>query len=221
LERASDDREGRRLVRILILDMYGVIIKESKGNFLPYTYNHFPEAEHERITHMIRGERLFTKAGNGELTSDEFLSALGYRDTAFHMRDYIENHLTMDGDFYAFAENMKDKYSFALLSNDVSEWSRHITEFYRLDQYLPVKIVSGDVFYRKPDARIFEIALERLGVPAGECVFVDNSVENLRTAAGLGMDAVLFNRDGEEYDGKTVYSFGELERLLTKNTLLT
>ena len=201
-------------MKTIIFDMYGVIIKESKGNFIPYTYNHFPQAEHERITKAFRADHLFTKAGNGEITSDELLTALGYDDTRFHMRDYIENHLTMDEEFYTFAEQMKGIFEFALLSNDVSEWSKYITEFYKLNEYLRLKIVSADVRCRKPDAKIFEIALELLGVPAGECIFIDNSVSNLRVASQFGMEAILFNRDNEDYDGKVVYSFTELSRIL-------
>ena len=201
-------------MKTIVFDMYGVIIKESKGNFIPYTFNHFPQSEHDRITKAFRVDRLFTKAGNGEITSDEFLSALGYENTQFHMRDYIENHLTMDEDFYTFAESNKDKFNFALLSNDVSEWSKYITEFYKLNKYLPVKIVSADVHCRKPDRKIYEITLERLGIPGEECIFIDNSVENLRVANEFGMDVILFNRDSEEYNGKIVYSFDELYQIL-------
>ena len=68
--------------------------------------------------------------------------------------------------------------------------------------------------YRKPNSTIFEIALERLGVSANDCLFIDNSVANLRVAAEVGMDTVLFNRDGEKYDGKTVNSFAELTEML-------
>jgi len=201
-------------MKTILFDMYGVIIEESKGNFIPYTFNHFPAGYHARIKRLIWEEKLFTKAGNGELTSDEFLTQLGYNDPMFHMRDYIENHLTLDEGFIPFAEARKDNYHYALLSNDVSAWSRHITAHHRLDAYLPVKIVSADVHCRKPDARIFEIALDMLGVPAGDCIFIDNSAENLRTARGLGMDTVLFNRDSETYDGKVVDSFAELAQML-------
>lgn len=65
----------------IILDMYGVILEESKGNFIPYTYQHFDKSEHDRLLHQFREEKLFTKAGNGELSSDEFLTLLGYDDT--------------------------------------------------------------------------------------------------------------------------------------------
>ena len=40
-------------MKTLLLDMYGVILKESKGNFLPYTYAHFPPEAYERITPIL------------------------------------------------------------------------------------------------------------------------------------------------------------------------
>ena len=40
-------------ITTLIFDMYGVILKERTGNFIPYTLEHFDEAEHERIKDLI------------------------------------------------------------------------------------------------------------------------------------------------------------------------
>ena len=45
---------------------------------------------------------------------------------------------------------------------------------------------------------------------------MDNSVKNLRVAEELGMETILFNRDGEEYDGNVVSDFVELEAMLQK-----
>ena len=201
-------------MKTIIFDMYGVIIKESKGNFIPYTYNHFPVSEHERIRKAFKEDKLFTKAGNGEITSNEFLTLLGYENPKFHMCDYIENHLTIDREFFTFAERMKGRYNYALLSNDVSDWSKYITEYYNLNQYFSVKIISADVHCRKPEAKIYQIALERLGVSGDECIFIDNSVGNLHAASKFGIDVMLFNRDNEVYTGKTVYTFDELFRMI-------
>ncbi|MBQ9142425.1 MAG: hypothetical protein IJX63_11650 [Lachnospiraceae bacterium] len=49
-----------------------------------------------------------------------------------------------------------------------------------------------------------------LGCQPTDCIFVDNSVQNLLAARELGMQTVLFNRDGEQYDGYVVNSFEEL-----------
>ncbi len=40
----------KRKISTILLDMYGVILEESKGNFIPYTYQYFNETEHERLT---------------------------------------------------------------------------------------------------------------------------------------------------------------------------
>ncbi|MGW5262631.1 HAD family hydrolase [Microbispora sp. NPDC004025] len=44
----------------------------------------------------------------------------------------------------------------------------------------------------KPDPRIYEIAAERAGVPAGRCLFVDDRAENVEAARALGMTTALF-----------------------------
>ncbi|MBQ8799734.1 MAG: HAD-IA family hydrolase [Lachnospiraceae bacterium] len=201
-------------ITTIIFDMYGVIIEESKGNFIPYTYSHFEEKEYERITRQFRVEKLFGKAGNGEITSDEFLSLLGFENTQYHLKDYIENHLTLDAGFIPFADRFAGEYEFVLLSNDVSEWSKYITEFHGLDKYFTHKIVSGDVKCRKPERKIYEIALERTGKRPEECLFIDNTVKNLLVAQEMGIEPVLFNRDKEEYTGTIVNSFEELELVL-------
>lgn len=201
-------------ITTLIFDMYGVIIEESKGNFIPYTYNHFDESEYERITRQFKVEKLFGKAGRGEINSDTFLSLLGFKDAGYHMRDYIESHLTLDAGFIPFAERFAGQYEFVLLSNDVSEWSAYITEYHGLDKYFKHKIVSGDVKCRKPDREIFELALERIGKKPEECLFIDNTGKNLLVAQEFGIVPVMFDRDKEEYTGRKVNSFEELAQVI-------
>jgi len=204
-------------ITTILFDMYGVILEESKGNFIPYTFEHFEKAEHERLIKQFKEEQLFTKAGNGELTSDMFLSMLGYENPQFHMKNYIENYLTLDVDFISFAEKYHKQFEFVLLSNDVSEWSSYITEYYQLNKYFKYKVVSGDVKCRKPEKKIYELALEKIGKSPSKCLFVDNSVKNLEVAREVGICPVLFNRDNEEYAGIIVNSFAEVEKILDDN----
>ena len=201
-------------ITTLIIDMYGVILKERTGNFIPYTLEHFDEAEHEHIKDLIENQKLFTKAGLGELSSAEFLSLLGYKDVEYHMKNYIENYLSFDSSFTTFAEKHHKNYDFILLSTDVSEWSKYITQHYELDKYFKHKIVSGDVHCRKPDKRIYEIALTAAQRKPNECLFVDDNVANILSAKDLGIKSVLFNRFQEQYEGCQVNSFEELDKVL-------
>lgn len=201
-------------ITTLLFDMYGVILEESKGNFIPYTFSYFDRTKHEKLKKQFKEDQLFTKAGNGEITSDDFLSMLGYENPQFHMKNYIEKYLTLDSGFISFAEKFYTKYDFVLLSNDVSEWSSYITEFYQLDKYFSHKIVSGNVKCRKPEKKIYELTLEKIGKGSSECIFIDNSVKNLEVAADLGIQTILYNRDNEEYNGIIVNTFEELAKIL-------
>lgn len=202
------------MLKTILIDMYGVIIKESKGYFIPYTLKHFEEEKRAFLSKAFYDDKLFTRAGNGEFTSKEFLELLGYQDTEYIMKDYIDNYLTFDTEFNYFAEKLNRRISMVLLSNDISEWSEYITKKHNLNRYFDDRIVSGDVKLRKPDKRIFEYTLNRLGRKPEECVFIDNSTKNLHTAEGLGIKTILFNRDNESYEGKTVYNFYELIKVL-------
>ena len=190
--------------------MYGVILEESKGNFLPYVYSTFPESEYERINDIIRNQKMFTKAQLGEVTSHEFLSVLGFEDTEKAMKDYIRNHLTLDKGFIPFAEKVKGKYRLVLVSNDIPEWSEYITEYFGINEYFSHKIISGNIGARKPDFKIFDDGLELIGARPAECIFVDNTAKNLVAAEEIGISPVLFDRDGEHYYGATVMNFEEL-----------
>ena len=204
----------QKKITTLVIDMYGVILKEPKGNFIPYTFSHFDKSEHERLRRQFEEKRLFTKAGYGDISSHEFLSLLGYQDTEFHMRDYIENHLSFDSSFIDFAEKYYQTYDFVLLSTDVSEWSAYITKYFGLDKYFKHKIVSGDVHCRKPDKQIYKLTLQRANKKANECLFIDDSVNNLLAAKAMGIGSILFDRyNNQDYEGK-VRSFEELEALI-------
>lgn len=162
---------------------------------------------------------MFTKAGNGEISSDMFLALLGFENPQYHMKNYLKNYLTLDSAFITFAEKYSKSIDFVLLSNDVSEWSAFITDYYNLDKYFKDKIVSGDVKCRKPDKQIFEIALKKINKNPSECIFVDNSVANLNVSKEIGICPILFNRDKVEYTGITVNTFGELADILNDSNL--
>jgi HAD superfamily hydrolase (TIGR01509 family) len=51
----------------------------------------------------------------------------------------------------------------------------------------------------KPDARIYRIALDRLGVLPGEAVFVDDFIENIESARTFGLKTVHFQGSQQLY----------------------
>jgi 2-haloacid dehalogenase len=54
-------------------------------------------------------------------------------------------------------------------------------------------VLSGEVELVKPDRRIFELLLARIGRTAAGCVFIDDSLPNVQAARELGFEAIQFH----------------------------
>ncbi len=62
-------------------------------------------------------------------------------------------------------------------------------DFFRLlDGY----IISGEVRLVKPDPAIFNLMVEKTGCPAGKCLLIDDSAQNIEVARQLGLQTILF-----------------------------
>jgi putative hydrolase of the HAD superfamily len=85
----------------------------------------------------------------------------------------------------------------AMLTNNVREWEPLWRSMLPVDEIFEEVVDSGFVGHRKPEPRIYEITVERLGVPFERCLFVDDLELNVRAAEELGMRAVQF-RDNEQ-----------------------
>ena len=52
-------------------------------------------------------------------------------------------------------------------------------------------VISGEVGLRKPDPDIFKLTVDKLGLEAAACVFVDDHPGHLKAAQEAGMTTVL------------------------------
>lgn len=81
-----------------------------------------------------------------------------------------------------------------VVSNNLIEETRDKLAFCELASLVDVVVVSGDEGISKPDPRIFQITLDRLGVTAPEAVMVGDSwAADITGASRAGIRAVWFN----------------------------
>lgn len=78
-----------------------------------------------------------------------------------------------------------------LISNAWSGLRDHLVE-HKYDVAFDHLIISAEVKAAKPGARIYQIALEKMGVPAAQAVFMDDFIENVEGARAAGMHAIHF-----------------------------
>ena len=188
----------------IILDMYGVIVKQTGDDFVPYVQQTFPNLKPEEI------RKPWDKANIGEWTSLEIWAAVGFQgDLEKIEKDYLDTIELSDG-FLEFIKAVRMKYKLAIISNDSSRWSKYLREKFNINQYFDVISVSGDLKIRKPDERIFRLTIEKLAVKAEECLYVDDRRGYLEAAKKVGMNTILLNSRNVPYEGDMVNNFREL-----------
>ena len=77
-----------------------------------------------------------------------------------------------------------------MITNSVMEWIDRVDEALPYDELFDVVIDSCRVGLRKPDPRIFRLALDRLGVDPDRVLFVDDQPGNVAAATDLGMGTI-------------------------------
>lgn len=138
-------------MKAVILDMYGVILKDPGEGFYSYVNQTFPHLTPDEIY------PIWNKANMGEITSLEIFEELGYSGDLVTIEKSYLNTVEIDQEFYEFANHIKKHYKLALLSNDCSEWSRYFRDKFNINPYFDVITVSGDVKMKKPNSEIFEL----------------------------------------------------------------
>ena len=82
-----------------------------------------------------------------------------------------------------------------LLSNAAPDLEEMLVPHYGVDIDWHDRVISGLVGLAKPDAAIYELAAEQIGVEAGRCFFIDDLAENVEAARAVGMGAHHFQGD--------------------------
>lgn len=95
----------------------------------------------------------------------------------------------------ALAELRRRGYRTGLISNIAPYRGHYLTEL-ELDRTFDALVLSYQVRMLKPDPAIYQLAAARLGVPAQECVFVDDLPAYVAGAQAVGMAGVLVHRVG-------------------------
>jgi putative hydrolase of the HAD superfamily len=100
-------------------------------------------------------------------------------------------------------EALKDAgYRIGLISN-FEGWLEELLVELELGDVFEVSVISGLVGVEKPNARIYEIALDQAGVDPGVAAHVGDSLPNdIQPPVDLGMKAVLLDRAGRHGNEK-------------------
>jgi putative hydrolase of the HAD superfamily len=174
----------------------------------------YPHFDRDALVHQAIAEKVYIEK------LPAFLRSQGVNDEELIVsaqelfgRDWFKRLVLFD-DAVQTLETLRPRFKLGLVTNGPSRTQRPKIEQFQLINYLDLLIVSEEVGVAKPDPAIFAIALERLGVPASEALFVGDSPEfDLRGAAAAGIPFIWMNPRREKLPADVVQPIAVIERL--------
>jgi epoxide hydrolase-like predicted phosphatase len=189
--------------RALISDFGGVLTTPLQQGFLAYQDESGVTLEQLGMAiaqaAAENGENPLYALERGEISDAEFRRRVeahldGEVDLA-RLQSLYFAHIEPNPTMVQFVREVRDNgVRTALLTNNVREWeARWRSKVPEIDELFEVVVDSAFVGMRKPEPAIYELTVERLGVRAQQCVFVDDLEINCDAARALGMTAVRFD----------------------------
>jgi putative hydrolase of the HAD superfamily len=197
-------------VGAVISDFGGVLTSPLLGSFQAFQESSGIPLEQLGKAMMALAERrgvnpLF-ELETARISEAAFLSEL-----AAQLTDQLGRPVTLDGfgeRYFAhlqpnepmidYMRSLRERgYKLAICTNNVREWEPLWRRMLPVDELFDVVVDSAFVGTRKPEPRIYELTLARLGVEAEAALMIDDVEANCQGARKLGIRAVWFQDAGQ------------------------
>lgn len=187
-------------IRAIFFDLGGVILRteyQTPRQYLAERLN----MEYDDLVRLVFESETSRKASIGALTADEHWSALMLRlkrpaSEAQKIRDEFFGGDVLDHELIQLIRDLRGKYKTGLISNAWSDLRQYIAK-QKFDDAFDSITISAEVGVAKPDAKIYQVALEQAKVRANEAVFVDDFQINIEGCEKVGMQGILFKDPAE------------------------
>ena len=149
-------------------------------------------------------EKYLNRLDENSLEREESKKLLKFElEERFHqaiplIADYNINKLPLLKDtLYMLKKLKQDGYRLFITSNlDLLHASQ--MENHEIAKYFDGMVFSSQIGVRKPFREFFETALEKFGVNAEECIFIDDLKENVDGGERCGIKGFVFNDNAQE-----------------------
>jgi len=186
------------MIKALISDFGGVLMRTRTGGSrraLEQRLGLPPNTIEARVFNSD----LSLQAMCGEVSEDELWRALereldlprfGMTWQEFQNEFFAEDFL--DEELVALIDSVRPGLKTGLISNAWDGLREVLHTRVPIAAAFDVIVISAEEKIAKPAARIYHVALERLGVKADEAIFLDDFSENIQAANALGLIGVHF-----------------------------
>ena len=152
--------------------------------------------DYDDLNRIVFDSESSGRASIGEITSEEHWTSIVQRlkrptSELSLIRDEFFAGDIVDRTLVEYIRSLRGKYKTGLISNAWGDLRDFVVRE-KFDDAFDRMIISAEVGAMKPEAKIFQVALEQFGVSPNEAVFVDDFLINIEGCEKVGMQGIHF-----------------------------
>ncbi|MCP4140961.1 MAG: HAD family phosphatase [Chloroflexi bacterium] len=204
-------------IKVVIFDLGGVLVR-TEDRAPRTTLGLRFDKNYIEMDKIVFGNESSSRASTGKISAREHMQnvmrSLALPESDESIQSFYDEFFggdKMDYEIINYLRSLQKegKCTTALLSNAWDDLRGLLINKWEIDDAFDEIFISAEMGVAKPNARIYEMVLEKLGVAPEETVFVDDFIENIEAARKLGMYGIHF----QDVD----VAMGELKELLGKS----
>ncbi|MBX3056595.1 MAG: HAD family phosphatase [Anaerolineae bacterium] len=183
-------------IKAIIFDFGGVILRTQDWSGRRRWEKRLGLPEHG-AEQLVFNSEMGRQAQHGRITTNELWQWVGQTcglsaaDLAQFRADFWAGDV-LDGEMVAMIRGLRPSYQTALISNAFNDLRDVLTNQFAIADAFDVIVISAEEGIMKPDPRLYQIALERLGCRPEEAIFIDDFAYNIAGAQAVGLHAIHF-----------------------------
>lgn len=201
-------------IKAIIWDFGGVIMRTEDGSHRDQLAIEY-KTSRSQLEYEVFASPAGVQAQLGKVHPDELWEYVGQRfemtpDKLLRFQDRFWAGDELDEALVETIRHLQASYKTALLSNAWLDLRGHLENTWKIIDAFDKLIISAELGMAKPDPRIYQKAVEAVGVEPQEAVFIDDFEHNIEGARNAGIHGIHF-RSAEQ-------ALKELGELLENDT---
>jgi putative hydrolase of the HAD superfamily len=149
----------------------------------------------QKVDFEARHKEVVTMFEEGKISLDQYLDrTVFYQARKFSKEEFKSYMFSLSRpktEVLEFARSLAGKYLMATINNESREMNEYRIKQFGLSQICDLFVSSCYVGMRKPDEKIYRVALDMIQKTPDECCFIDDRPANIDGAAKVSMRTVL------------------------------
>lgn len=200
------------MMKAVFFDFDGVLTIDGAGSFTTCTniQKRIPDVSFDHILkcYRVNHPKMLLGQTTHAAVWEEFCGCVG-KDLDIKVLDEAFKKTPMNTRMMDLVKKLKRHYKLGIITDNSKERLDTIKQEMRLSDLFEIIVVSGETGIRKDSDETFMNALVLAGCKPGECVFIDNSEDNLLAPKKLGWHTIFHDHRKNDVD----FVIGELKKL--------